>query len=265
MGPYSVVQCIRCLMGQPLLFGSQCWCVGERGHGDGSTGFTWLSSIALLPAAWLSSTGISHHSLLPRIPLIHLSAVNSSPHPGIAPQSWNSSPCHCAAQDMYGCGRDCLILIPFRLPQISCFTLSLKCVSSDSDSCPAVGIWPLPQFPHPPRAGPALLTLLLSPLVPSSYRVLHASVYSLPLVRFSCLLLAGVLHVLLCLKANSWCIHGERYSTSTYSPAILFSLLYLLTITSPSSWQSGLGISPLILILPFPLPLINQWPCFFIL
>ena len=25
---------------------------------------------------------------------------------------------------MYGCGKDCLILIPFRLPLISCFTLS---------------------------------------------------------------------------------------------------------------------------------------------
>ena len=33
-------------------------------------------------AAWLSSTGISRHSLLPHIPSICLSAVNSSPHPG---------------------------------------------------------------------------------------------------------------------------------------------------------------------------------------
>ena len=40
----------------------------------------------------------------------------------------------------------CVILIPFRLPQIGCFTLSLKCFSSDSDSCPAVGIVPLLQF-----------------------------------------------------------------------------------------------------------------------
>ena len=61
---------------------------------------------------------------------------------------------------MYGCSQDCLILIPFRLPQISCFTLTLKCFSSDSDSCPDVGIGPLSQFPHPPRAGPVLLTLL---------------------------------------------------------------------------------------------------------
>ena len=68
---------------------------------------------------------------------------------------------------MYGCGKDCLILIPFRLPQISCFTLSLKCFSSDSDNCPHVGIGPLFQFPNPLRAGPVLLTLLFCP--PSSF------------------------------------------------------------------------------------------------
>ena len=71
-------------------------------------------------------------------------------------------------QGMYGCGKDCLILIPFRLPQISCFTLSLKCFSSDSDSCPDVRIRPLLQFPHLLRAGPALLTLLFFHLVPLS-------------------------------------------------------------------------------------------------
>ena len=49
---------------------------------------------------------------------------------------------------LYGRGKDCLILIPFRLPQISCFTYCLKCSSSDSDNCPDVGIGPLLQFPH---------------------------------------------------------------------------------------------------------------------
>ena len=108
---------------------------------------------------------------------------------------------------MYGCGKDCLILIPFRLPQISCFTLSLKCFSSDSDNCPDVGIGPLLQFPHPPRAGPVLLTPLFFPLLPSSY---FGSIYYFPLVRYSCLLSAGVLDALLCLKVYSWCIHGEK-------------------------------------------------------
>ena len=107
------------------------------------------------------------------------------------------------AWDMYSCGKDCLILTPFRLPQIGCVTFSFKCFSSDSDSCPDVGIRPLLQFPHLPRAGPVLLTLLLSPRVPSSYQVLRGSIYSFPLVRYSCLLSAGVLHALLCLKVYS--------------------------------------------------------------
>ena len=80
------------------------------------------------------------------------------------------APSRCASQGtlirawgVYGCGKDCLILILFRLPQISCFTLSLKCFSCDSDSCPSVGSGPLLQFPCPLRAGPVLLTLLLCP------------------------------------------------------------------------------------------------------
>ena len=117
---------------------------------------------------------------------------------------------------MYGCGRDCLILTPFRLPQISCFTLSLKCSSSDSDNCPDVGIGLVLQFSHPLRAGPALLTLLFFPLIPSSYRVFRGSLCSFPLVRYSCLLSAGVPHALLCLKVYNWCIRGER--CTPYSP-----------------------------------------------
>ena len=149
-------------------------------------------------AARLSCTGISHHNLLPHIPLVRLSAVNSSPCPGIASQSLSSS-----SQSLhllggtYGCSKDCLILIPFRLLQINHFTLSRKCFSSNSDNCPHVGIGPLLQFLHPLRAGPVLLTLLFFPLVPSPYRVLHGSIYSFPLVRYSCPFSAGVLHALL--------------------------------------------------------------------
>ena len=97
------------------------------------------------------------------------------PSPAIGPQSLNSS--HCTFQGtcipvwgMYGCSKYCLILIPFRLPQISCFPLSLKCFSSDSDNCPGVGMGPLLQFRHPPRAGPVLLTLPFFP--PSSFILL---------------------------------------------------------------------------------------------
>ena len=73
-----------------------------------------------------------------------------------------------------------------------------------------MGIWLLVQYPHPPRTGPVLLTLLCFPLVPSFYWVLHSSIYRFSLVRSCCPLSAGVLHALLCLKVYSWCIHGER-------------------------------------------------------
>ena len=66
----------------------QCWRVGsERPWWWLMTQQYCLASMA----AWFSSTGISHHSLLPHIPLICLSVVNSSASPGIAPQSLNSS------------------------------------------------------------------------------------------------------------------------------------------------------------------------------
>ena len=125
------------------------------------------------------------HSLLSHIPSICLWAVNKNPRPGIVPQSLNSSSQPLSlpgdlvpVQGVYSCGKDCLIPIPFRLPQISCLTLSLKCFSTDSDSCPDVGIGPLLQFPNLPRAGPILLTLLFFPLVLSSYQLLCGSLYS---------------------------------------------------------------------------------------
>ena len=178
--------------------------------------------------AWLSSIGISRHSLLPHITLILLSTVDSSPHPKIAPQSLNTSSqlLHLLGDlhSCLGCSKDCLILTPFRLPQISSFTLSLKCFSSDSDNCPDVGIGPLLQFPHPLRAGPVLLTLLFFP--PSSIvRLSFAWVY----IFFSSgqVLLSALTWCSACTSVSEgvflmypW---REMNSTSTYSSAILFS------------------------------------------
>ena len=136
-----------------------------------------------------------------------VSRVNSSPCPGIAPQSLNySSQLMCLPGVLRPCLGYvwlCLILIPFRLPQIICFTPRLKCFFSDSDNCPDVGIGPLLQFPHPLMAGPVPLTLLILPLVPLSYLVLCGSIYSFLLVRYSSLLSAGVLHALVCQKVYS--------------------------------------------------------------
>ena len=190
---------------------------GKRGYGDGSTSYTGLSSIGLLPwlpgfPLWAFPTTISSLTS-PR----SVSAVNSSSHSGIAPQSPNSSSQLLSLPgDLHLCPAYVWLqqgLHLFRLPQISCFTFSFQCFSSDSDNCPDVGIRPLLQFPYPPRAGPVLLTLLFFPLVPSSYRVLHSSIYYLLLVGYSCLLSASDLHAVLCLKVYSWCIHGERCTT----------------------------------------------------
>ena len=109
-------------------------------------------------------------------------------------------------------------LSPFRLSQMSCFTFSLQCFSSVLHYCLDVGIKPLLQFPHLPRAGPVLLTPLLFPLFPSSYWVLPGSIYSFLVDRYSCPLSAGVLQGLLCLKVYSWCIHGERCAPHSPTP-----------------------------------------------
>ena len=175
-------------------------------------------------SSWLSSSSISHHRLLPHIPSICLSIVNSGPCSGIAPQSPNSS-----SQPLRLPGNQCsslgyvwlwqgLIVILFRVPLISCFTLGLKCFSSDSDNCPNVGIGPLLQFPRLLRASPVLLTLLFFPLVPLSYKVLSGSIYSFPLLRYSCPPSAGILHALLCLKVYFWGIHGQRYNPCPPTP-----------------------------------------------
>ena len=125
-------------------------------------------------AALLSSSGSSHHNLL-------TSPQSLSPQStaalvlGLLHNPETPAPSSCTFQGtsvhvwgMYVCGKDCLILIPFSLPRISCFTLSLKSFSSDSDSCPDMELGPLLQLPHPLRAGPVLLTLRSLPLVPSS-------------------------------------------------------------------------------------------------
>ena len=139
-----------------------------------------------------------------------------SPCPGIAPQSLNSS-----SQPLRLPGD----LIPSRLPQISCFTLSLKCFSSDSDSCPDVGLEPLLQFPHPLRTGPVLLTLLFFPLVPSSYWVLHGSIYSfqvlLSALRRCCACTSGSEGVFLTYPRR------EKYYMSSTPPPSCSHIIFL--------------------------------------
>ena len=157
---------------------------------------------------------------------------------------------------MYGCGKDFLILIPFRLPQISCFTLSLKCFSYHSDDCPE-DEWPVLQFPDPVVS--VLLTFLFFPLVPSSYQVLRGSIYSFPLIRHSCPLSAGVPHAPLCLKVYSWCICGERCSPHPPTPLPSCSLVVLCLLSDRFSARQQTSLEKNHDLLPVFLTFSSLW------
>ena len=116
MGSYSVDQCIRCSMGQLLYLSvadAGLW--RERGYGDGSTLYADSAVLPCFHGCPVFLTGISHYDLLPHIPLIRLSVVNSSLHPGIAPQSLNSSSQPLCCLGYVWLWKDCLIFIPIRL------------------------------------------------------------------------------------------------------------------------------------------------------
>ena len=92
---------------------------------------------------------------------------------GLLHSPQTSAPSHCTfqgtcipVQGMYGWSKDCLILTPFRLPQISCYLSALN-VSPLTQTIALM--WELDPCFSSQRAGPVLLTLLFSPLVPSSY------------------------------------------------------------------------------------------------
>ena len=122
---------------------------------------------------------------------------------------------------MYGCGEDCLVLIPFRLPQISCYPLSLKCFSSDSDNCPDVGIGSLLQF-REGRSSPTNTSVF----PPSSFILLSFAWFYI-LFSSGEVLLSTLSCCSACTSVSEgvflMCQWREKYSTFTYSSAILFS------------------------------------------
>ena len=91
VGSYSVVPHIRCLMGLSLVQLLLMACGESEATVKAPPLPVTQQYLLASMAAQLSSTGISHHSLLRHTPSIHLSTVNSSTYPGIAPQSLNSS------------------------------------------------------------------------------------------------------------------------------------------------------------------------------
>ena len=115
------------------------------------------------------------------------------------------------------------MLIPFGLPQTSCFPLSLKYFSSDSDNCPSVETGPLLQFPVPLRAGSVLLTLQFLPSFAWVSAFFSAGQVLLPALSWCCACTSISEGVFL---MYPW---REMYFTSTYSSTILFlcSLSYI--------------------------------------
>ena len=156
MVSYSEVQCIRHLTGQPLYCSAADGGSGER------------EAIAMAPPPMHDSAVSSCFHGCPAFLHRHCPPQSPPPHPlnpslcsQQQPSPWDCSripkfqlPAAVPSQGtcvpvwgMYGCSKDCLIL-----PQISCFILSLKCFSSDSDSCPQCGDQ-IPALVSPPAEG----------------------------------------------------------------------------------------------------------------
>ena len=121
---------------------------GERGYSDGSTPRCDSAVSACFSGCLTFLPRHFSHSLLPHIPSLPQSLSPQSTAAlalGLLYNPSTPAPSHCIfqgtcipVQGTYGCSKDSLILIPFSLLQISCFTLSLNCFSSDSDNCPDV-------------------------------------------------------------------------------------------------------------------------------
>ena len=121
---------------------------------------------------------------------------------------------------MYGCSKDCLILFSFRLPQISCFPLSLV---SPLTQLPQRGDWTPAPVP-PPTEGRTSPTN--TPVSPHSSLILPS--FAWVYIFFSAG--QGLLSSLSWRSACNSVSEGvflmypwrEIYSMSTYSSAILF-------------------------------------------
>ena len=135
VGPYSVIQCVRHLMGCFSIVQLQMLVCGEREVMVMAPPPMHDSAVSpcfhgLPPLAF--PTKISSHTSPRSTSLQSIAALTQ----GLLHNPKTPAPTRCTfqgiyipVQGMYGCGKDCLILIPFRLPQISCCTHSLKCFS----------------------------------------------------------------------------------------------------------------------------------------
>ena len=216
-------------MGQPLYCSAaRCWCVGSAKL------WRWLHPLLVTQqhclasmAARLSSTGISHCNLL-RSPRPVFPQSTAALTLGLFYNPYTPAASYCAFQRtciplccVYGCGKDCLTLIPFRLPQISCFTLSFvspltQTIASCGDRTPA-------SVP-PPVEGRSSLTN--TPVFPPSSFILPSFVGVYILFSSGQLLLSALSWCSACTSVSEgvllMCPWREMYSLSAYSSAIFF-------------------------------------------
>ena len=196
-------------MGQPLLFSCWCWHVGREAMmmAPHST-----CDSAVLPCFHVCLAFLHWH-FPPWSPPLH--PLNPSLCSQQQPSSWSCStipklqlPATVPSRGPAFLSGTCIAVA-----RTVWFSFHLGCHRSVV-SLLALNVFPLTQTiallwgSDPCRSSPT--NTPLSPVVPLPYWVLHGSIYSFPLVRYSCLLSASVLHALLCLKVYSWCIHGER-------------------------------------------------------
>ena len=199
-------------------------------------------------AAWLSFTGIfppwspPSHPLNPSFCTQHqpspwdCSIIPKVQLPAAAPSRgpvFLSGVCMAAARTVWfsfhlGCHRSAVSLSALNVSPLT------------QTTAPVWGSDQYFSFPHSLRTRPVLLTLLFPPLVPSFYQILPGSVCSFPLVRYSCLLSAGVLRARLCLKVYSWWIHGERCTPRPPTPLPSCSPLSHLWSPKPLPWTTFL-------------------------
>ena len=191
-------------------------------------------------AARLSSTGISHHNLHPHIPLILLSAVNSSPHPEFDCFTISKLQLPAAAPSR---GSMSLSGVCMAAARTVWFSFHLGCHRS-AVSVSALNVSPLPQtialtwgsVPPPAECRSS----------PTSTPVFLPSSFILPSSMWFCVLFSAGQVLLSALSWSSACTSmsegvflvypwREMYSTSSYSSAILFLvswLLYMLYINT---------------------------------
>ena len=113
-------------------------------------------------------------------------------------------------------------------------------------------MWELdPCFSSPTHQGQVQsYYLLFSPLVLFSYQVLRGSIYSFPLVRYSCPCSACVLHALLCLKV---------YPNVSMERGILHVHLLLCHLVLPPSLLVNMPSRLVIAFLPMSKHLLISW------